>query len=290
MEAEMAQDAEKKELKYFDFDALEVPYDLGVMEFTPPPEMWERYRKLMGDPEVFITTAMRPRAIATYRLLPPRPGEQHINAGHDAQYFNPPRPGKKLLIHSAIVEKYVRRGKPYMITQTEVKDEDGVLIEQFRRTSMVKSPKLGQKWWAKPTRETEVGAELDPVVKTFTLEMMKDFEALYGLARGEGPENFHSDEALAQTAGLREPIASAHMTISYMHELLNKFFGHDWVQGGTLSLKFIRPIIAGDKVAYKGRVMDKVPEGNRVRLKLEVWTENQRGQQTAVGTASGLVD
>jgi acyl dehydratase len=284
------QKAETEEQKWFDFDTLEVPYDLGVAEFTPTPEMWERYRKLMGDQEVFITNAIRPRAIATYRLLPPRPGEQHINSGHDAQYFNPPIPGKKLILHSVIVDKYVRREKPYVITETEVKDEDGRLIERNKRLSMVSSPKLGQKWWAKPTRETKVGAELAPVVKTFTLEMMMDFEAIYGLARGEGAENFHSDAEMAQTAGLREPIASAHMTISYMHELLNKFFGHDWVKGGTLSLKFIRPIIAGDKVAYKGLVKDNVQEGDRVRLKLDVWTENQRGLQTAVGTASGLVD
>ena len=244
----------------------------------------------MGDPEVFITNALRPRSIMTYRLLPTRPGEQHINAGHDAQYFNAPIPGKKFIMHSVIVDKYVKRGKPYVITETEIKDEDGRLIERNKRTSMVSSPKLGEKWWAKPTRATEVGAALEPVVKTFTLEAMNGFETIYGLARGEGPENFHSDDAAAQTAGLREPIASAHMTISYMHELLNKFFGHDWVQGGTLSLKFTRPIVAGDRVTYKGVVKEKVPEGTRVRLRLDVWTENQRGQQTAVGTASGLVD
>jgi acyl dehydratase len=286
----MTQKGKQGEQPYFDFDTLTVPLDLGVVEVTPTPEMWERYRKLMGDSEVFITNAMRPRSIMTYRLLPTRPGEQHINAGHEARYFNPPRPGKKLILHSVIVDKYVKRGKPYVITETEVKDEDGRPIERYKRTSMVSSPKLGQKWWAKPTRETEVGAALEPVVKTFTREMMNDFETIYGLARGEGPENFHSDDTAAQTAGLREPIASAHMTISYMHELLNTFFGHDWVQGGTLSLKFTRPIVAGDKVAYKGVVKEKVPEGDKVRLRLDVWAENQRGQQTAVGTASGLVD
>ena len=155
---------------------------------------------------------------------------------------------------------------------------------------MVSSPKLGQKWWAKAARDAEIGAELDPVSRTFTMEMMSEFEALYALSSDGQMENFHNDDEAANVAGLRVPIASAHHTISYMHELLNKFFGHDWVKGGTLALKFIRPIVVGDRVAYKGKVKDKVEEGGRVRLILDVWTENQRGNQTAVGTASGLVD
>lgn len=279
-----------QEQTWFDFDALKVPFDLGVYEFTPSEEIWERYRKCMGDDKVFITNAMRPRSMMTYRILPTRPNEVHINSAHDAQYFNEPIPGKRLVMRSVIVDKYVRRDKPYVVTETEVKDEDGRLIERYKRTSMVSSPKLGQKWWAKPTSETQIGATLDPVVKTFTLDMMREFEALYGIGRGEGADNFHSDDAMAQTAGLREPIASAHMTISYMHDLLNKFFGHDWVKGGTLNAKFIRPIVVGDTVSYRGVVKEKVPENGRTRLLLDLWTENQRGQKTAVATASGLVD
>lgn len=286
----MAEDTSKDAPQWFDFESLTVPYDLGTAEYTPPPEIWSRYRKLMGDDNVFITNAMRPRAMMTYRVFPARPGEQHINAGHDAQYFSAPVPGKKLTLHSVIVDKQVRRGKPYLITETEIKDEDGRLIERFKRTSMVSSPKLGQKWWARPTRETEIGAELEPVVKTFDMATMSEFEALYGMASDGEMENFHNDDEAAKVAGLRAPIASAHQTISYMHELLNRFFGHDWIRGGTLSLKFIRPIVEGDRVAYKGRVKDKVVEDGRTRLILDVWTENQRGHQTAVGAASGLVD
>jgi acyl dehydratase len=277
---------------WFDFDTLKIPFDLGELELMPTDDQWDRYRKMMGDDVVFITNALRPRSVMTYRLLPTRPTEAHINAGHDAKYFNQPIPGKKLIMRSVIVDKYVRRGKPYVVTETEVKDEDGRMIETYKRTTMVRSAHLGQKWWAKPSSKTEVGASLEPVVKNFTLPMMKDFEGIYRIARGVGEDavNFHDDEAAAQTAGLREPIASAHMTISYFHDLLNKFFGHDWIKGGTLSAKFIRPIKVGDTVTYKGIVKEKVAEGKRTRLILDLWTENQDGQRTAVATASGLVD
>jgi acyl dehydratase len=115
---------------------------------------------------------------------------------------------------------------------------------------------------------------------------------VYRSARGidENRPGFHDNQVAAETAGLRQPIASAHMTISFFHELLNKFFGHDWIKGGKLNVKFIRPILAGDTVTYKGIVKEKIPEGARTRLVLDLWTENQEGNRTAVATASGLVD
>ncbi len=277
---------------WFDFETLEVPHDLGVIEITPSDEMWTRYRDWMGDDTVFITNALKPRSMMTYRTLPNRPTEAHINTGHEAEYFNQPIPGKRLIIRATIVEKYIKRGKPYVVTETEVDDEDGRKIERYRRITMVRSAKLGQKWWAQPNAQTEVGATLEPLVKTFSMDMMTEFEKVYWLARGVGDDyrGFHSDTGAAQTAGLREPIASAHITISFFHDLLNKFFGHDWVRGGTLNVKFIRPIVAGDTVSYKGIVKDKIPEHGRTRLILDLWTENQEGHRTTVATASGMVD
>jgi acyl dehydratase len=278
--------------KWFDFETLEIPYDLGTMDITPTPDMWDRYRRIMGDDTVFITNALKPRSVLTYRTLPTRPSEQHINSGHDAEYFNKPIPGKRLTMRATIVDKYIKRDKPYVVTLTEVVDEDGRLIERYRRTTMVKSAKLGEKWWAKPTSATEVGATLTPVKKTFTLEMMRDFEKVYWQASGYDDDHhgFHDDESMAQKAGLRQPIVSAHMTISFFHDLLNKFFGHDWIEGGRLNIKFIRPVTAGETVTYKGLVTDKVREGEKTRLILELWTENQEGNKTAVATASALVD
>jgi hypothetical protein len=39
-----------------------------------------------------------------------------------------------------------------------------------------------------------------------------------------------------------------------------------------------------------GVVKDTQPEGARTRVIVEVWCENQDGDKTAVGTASGLID
>lgn len=59
--------------------------------------------------------------------------------------------------------------------------------------------------------------------------------------------------------------------------------------GGTLSTIFLRIVEVDDEIIVRGVVRDKVEEAGGIRLMLEVWCENQRGEKVVVGKASGLV-
>jgi len=61
-----------------------------------------------------------------------------------------------------------------------------------------------------------------------------------------------------------------------------------FLAGGTLSMAFIRPVYAGDRLTVHGLVKETRREGARTRVVVEVWCENQHGEKTAAGTASGL--
>jgi len=37
---------------------------------------------------------------------------------------------------------------------------------------------------------------------------------------------------------------------SHAHELMNKFTGPHWIGGGTVTLRFIRPVLPGDVIIY----------------------------------------
>jgi acyl dehydratase len=76
--------------------------------------------------------------------------------------------------------------------------------------------------------------------------------------------------------------------MEYFGELLVKFFGLGYL-GGTLSLAIIRSAWPDDVITVKGTVREKTIEGEKVRLMLDVWCENQHGEKVMVGTASGLV-
>ena len=128
-----------------------------------------------------------------------------------------------------------------------------------------------------------VGQELPPLVKNIPQRKIDAYS-------GVRPNYIHSDEAFARTKGFRAPLAQAMMSTAYVSEMMTRFVGAGFVKGGALSMTFIKPVLAGDRLTVRGVVKEQRPEGGRTRVVVEVWCENQDGVTTAVGTASGLVD
>jgi acyl dehydratase len=127
--------------------------------------------------------------------------------------------------------------------------------------------------------ELAVGQELEPVVKHMSLEKMSR-----PLMSGNNP--IHFDPEFAEKAGLPAPIATGVMSSAYLCEMLTKAFGVEWIRGGSMDVKFVRPIYAGDTVTARGRVTAKTETSTGVRVSLDVWCETQRGEPVTVGTAS----
>jgi acyl dehydratase len=101
--------------------------------------------------------------------------------------------------------------------------------------------------------------------------------------------SIHTDEAWAKAKGFRAPLAQGMMSTAYVSEMMTAFLGEGFVKGGTLSMSFIQPVYAGDRLTIHGEVKEKRAEGTATRVVVEVWCENQDGERTAAGTASGIV-
>ena len=106
---------------------------------------------------------------------------------------------------------------------------------------------------------------------------------------GKDLKNIHTDDETARRAGLPGAVAQGRYPVGYLSEYLLAFFGIGWIQGGKLEVSMIKPIFPGDTITLKGKVKEKIREGEAVRLILDVWIENQKGDQTTLGTASGVV-
>lgn len=104
---------------------------------------------------------------------------------------------------------------------------------------------------------------------------------------GVRPRSIHSDEAWARQKGFRAPLAQGMMSTAYVSEMMTNFLGAGFVKGGTMSMAFIKPVYAGDRLAVHGVVKEVRTENTEPRVVVEVWCENQDGEKTAVGTASG---
>ena len=106
---------------------------------------------------------------------------------------------------------------------------------------------------------------------------------------GVRPRSIHTDEAWARQKGFRAPLAQGMMSTAYVSEMMTRLLGAGFVKGGTISVAFVKPVYAGDRLTLRGVVKDKRPENGATRVVVEVCCENQHGEETAVGTASGLV-
>lgn len=105
---------------------------------------------------------------------------------------------------------------------------------------------------------------------------------------GVRPRSIHTDEDWARQKGFRTTLAQGMMSTAYVSEMMTRFLGEGFVKGGTMSMAFIKPVYAGDRLTVHGVVRELRPEDGGRRVVVEVWCQNQRGEKTAVGTASGL--
>jgi acyl dehydratase len=131
------------------------------------------------------------------------------------------------------------------------------------------------------TEATAVGQELPALVKELSQRRIDVYS-------GVRPRSIHTDEAWAREKGFRTTLAQGMMSTAYVSEMMTRLLGTGFVKGGTLSMAFIKPVYAGDRLTVRGVVKEMRAEGGRMRVVVQVWCENQLGEKTAVGSASGL--
>lgn len=104
-----------------------------------------------------------------------------------------------------------------------------------------------------------------------TKQVTQDDMTLYS-----GPGNIHSDLEVAKRTGLDATIAQGMMTLAYASELMTRICGPEWLERGEISVKFTKPVFAGDTVTIKAT---QTGEGH------EVTAINQSGETLMTGSA-----
>lgn len=136
-------------------------------------------------------------------------------------------------------------------------------------------------------RSYKIGDQTPPLSKTMTQEAINLFEKSGGKT---GPSQFTDEATARETLGTRGTVASGRMSLTFASEMLRRYFGADvYNRGGTVDLRFLRPVRPGDTVTFTGTVTDigRVPNGGRVSV--DVKGTNQKGDVTAVGSGACIV-
>ena len=125
------------------------------------------------------------------------------------------------------------------------------------------------------------------VTKSITEGSILGFESTGILDR----ENIHNNpELAAKRLGTTYTLASGRMSIAFASECLRKFFGAEvFNHTGTVNLKFLRPVKAGDTITVTGSVSGTEAIEGGTRVSVDLFCDNQDGNRTAVGTGTAVV-
>ena len=127
-----------------------------------------------------------------------------------------------------------------------------------------------------------LGAEFRSVPHQVKFEAMADFERVIwdrGLTS-------HNDRETARRAGMSGPIASGQVQMAFAHELLEELFGTGWTNGGSIHVRYIKPVFPGDEITCVIRIVDLDEPGDGTKyLRLEIWCEDANQVRTAGGSA-----
>jgi acyl dehydratase len=133
-----------------------------------------------------------------------------------------------------------------------------------------------------PETALMIGRALPPLTKDVSQRRIDVYS-------GVRPRSIHSDEAWARQKGFRTCLAQGMMSTAYVSQMMVALLGPGFARGGTMSMAFIKPVYAGDRLTVRGVIKDKQSDNGATRVVVEVWVENQDGEKTAVGHATGLV-
>lgn len=78
------------------------------------------------------------------------------------------------------------------------------------------------------------------------------------------------------------------LAVCLIGELMTRHFGRGFYYGGRADVKLTSVLRVGEAATARGLIVERRPEGKRIRAEVEVWCENADGTPIAAGTASAL--
>ena len=228
----------------------------------------------------------------------------NLHAKQEWELFHPMLVGDNVRTRSTVVERYVKRNREYVVNEVVITDAGGrwlqrsrthqsFLLDQHSSSPANSSVSGGGQEGAfvvdkdrekRPERTFTVGegpgADLAPAEKTITLTMCQAFS---------GPQrNYQTDREMAQALGFPDIVVQGMMSVCFISDVLTARLGLGWHCGGKLDVRLVNVVWAGDTLTTRGKIRERVREGTRERVVLDVWCEKADGTVTTVGTASAI--
>lgn len=270
----------------------------GSNTYDVTPELVSFYADALDDPSPLYREAAPPLLFHSecYRFV----GEWYLknlfgnlHARQDWELFAPIRIGARLRSRSTIVERYAKRGRDYVVNESDLVDAtDGRLLvrgrthqsflppEQERAGGFVVDEGTALRKSVRPPFPSATGPDLPVVQKTVDARRCWMFS-------GPG-KNYHTDAEEARKLGFPNIVVQGMMTTCFVAQTMQDHFGMGWVRGGKMSVKLTNVLWVDETVSAHAKLREEVREGSQTRVHCDVWVDKDDGTRILVGTASAL--
>jgi acyl dehydratase len=274
----------------------------GSNEYAITPEVVAFYQEALGDRHPLHAQWAPPllHHSECYRFL----GDWYLknlfgnlHAQQDWELFQPIPIGSRVRTRSTIVDRYAKRGRDYVVNETDlVAADDGRLLVRGRTHQSFLPPrpegadagfvvdestaKRKAESAPRPPFPTATGPDLESARKVVDARRCWMFS-------GPG-KNYHTDAEQARKLGFPNIVVQGMMSTCFVSEVMQRAFGLGWLRGGRMSLKLTNVLWVDEGVAAYGKVRETTAEGTQERVHCDVWVEKDDGARVAIGSASAL--
>lgn len=233
------------------FDPVEPGTELGELTYELTPEHVDRHLRAT-DQTPYTDATLAPVSIlaADGVNLADRFWDisQSVHAGQRLEVVRAPRIGDALTVRGTAREKFIKRGRRYVVTDVTTTDGRGQLVARGVTTGVLvysegevergETPGPGRAAVEHPAPPLE---KLGPLARTMSFDKMVLYEP-------PGEQNIHTSNEIARAAGLPAAIATGTQFLAYVFDLLYRSHGLDSVVGTIVDARIRLPVFAGDRL------------------------------------------
>ena len=212
----------------------------------------------------------------------------NLHAQQDWELYAPIPLGTKVRTRSTIVDRYQKRGRDYVVNETDVMSVEGsrLLVRGRTHQSFLppkapsEEPKAVVPKRSHPPFPVASGRDLEPA------ELTMDEHRCWLFS---GPKaNYHNDREEARKLGFPNIVVQGMLSTCLVSRVMQQAFGMGWLEGGRMSVKLTSVVWVDERLRCHARVRETAPEGTRERAHCDVWVEKDDGTRSLIGGASAL--
>jgi len=240
----------------------------------------------------------------------------NLHAVHSWQFYAPMMVGDKVLASRTVVDRYVKRDRLYIAVEANfTKQSTGQLLAKLtqHQSFVTDQSEAAVKSWqdgtsaksqgqsipkerpaiTHPDKTGEVLEIFGPVKRQANPDLCERYQGITAeqVRAGKGFSNGHLDPGESAGMGFPGVVVVGTLSVCFLNELMTKRFGKGYFEGGSLDVKFTRPLWLGSTVEAYGVIRKWDQDGpRRRRATCEVWTHTEDGTVTILGTATAFED